>query len=203
MKFWTKLCALPIAGMLLVLAAACDGSEPTTAPSAPPRFSTLADVNGQAYVIAEGKYADRVVSESAIIDNEGGKIGVAGHQLTIPAGAVDRPTRFTITMSQERSPSGNQLVKVDNTAYQQDAAGSWTVNVGKEGFLKPLALRMTYNWATNVADPSALLILWDREDGTAEPYSTSVDTATKTITAQLTHFSIYAVGSSARDVELY
>lgn len=204
MNFWTRLRALPLTGLLLVLAAtACDRVEPTAAPSAPPRFSTLIDENGNAYVIAEGKYSTRTISESAIIGAAGGKLGVAGHQITVPAGAVDRPTRFTITMSQERSPSGNQLVKVDNTAYQQDAGGAWTVNVGAAGFLKPLTLRMSYGWASNISDPGRLLILWDREDGSAEPYATSVDTATRTVTAQLTHFSIYAVGSSARGEAWY
>ncbi|HEX2190162.1 MAG TPA: hypothetical protein VHG51_14740 [Longimicrobiaceae bacterium] len=204
MTIWTRLRALPVTGMLLVLAAAgCDRVEPTAAPAAPPRFSSLTDATGYVYVIAEGKYATRTVSESAIIGAAGGKLGVAGHQISVPAGAVDRPTRFTITMSQEKSPSGNQLVKVDNTAYQQDAGGAWTVNVGAAGFLKPLTLRMSYGWATNVSDPGRLLILWDREDGTAEPYATSIDTSTKMVTAQLTHFSIYAVGSSARSEEWY
>lgn len=195
---WSRLSALPALALALV-AGACDGAGGPTASPAAPRFSTLTDPSGQTYVIAEGQYKTRVASQSAQIGAEGGKLGIAGHHLIVPAGAVDRPTRFTITMSREESPSGNALVKVDNTALQQDAGGAWTVDVGRAGFLRPVTLRMSYSWAVNVADPGRLVVLWDREDGTAEAYGTSVDPVNKTVTAQLTHFSIYAVGTSARD----
>lgn len=187
--------------LLPLLAALLGGCEPTaqgarelpTAPEAPlqalegePRTAT--DEEGNEYTLVEGTLPltlDRL-HESEVIGVEGGSIQLAGHTLTVPAGAVDEPTLFVLGVL----PSG--YVEVELHAFLADPLQG-LVDVGEQGFKRPVTLSLTYSWASGVDDPEKLLILHLREDGVAEPVPSTVDTESRTVVAQLEHFSRYCM----------
>jgi hypothetical protein len=62
-------------------------------------------------------------------------------------------------------------------------------DVGSAGFAVPLTLTISYAGVSS--DMEAPVIIWIKPDGNAEALPTVVNAAAQTMSAQVTHFSIY------------
>lgn len=127
-----------------------------------------------------GKVLQLVVK---VIGLDGGLLNLGGHSLLVPAGAVTSPTTF----SMELLPS--EYVMVDLTATRGG------VDVGEKGFDKPVTITLSYD-KLNVRDPRKLFILRVNENGQHEKLRSVVDTQKRTVSAELDHFSKYAMASN-------
>ena len=173
---------------IVLVSAACEGgprqiSEPSAVP-------TLNQSAGE-YVLVEGRIPDHIADfdASQLIGPEGGALHLAGHRIEVPAGAVSDLTLFTITVVT------NGYVEVELTAVLSGLLG--VLDVGESGFGdKTVKLTLTYAWAESVSDPSKLVILRMHEDGTAEALPTTLNATGKTVSAELDHFSRYAMASN-------
>ena len=175
-----------LAGLLL---SSCERPAPApespTAPAAAAHSSSLSS-----YTRIEGRIPAEIadLQVSKLIGVEGGSVNLAGHTITVPAGAVDQPTVFTLTLAT------NGHVEVDLSATVTDLLGN-AVDTGSKGFRKPVTLSLTYAWASNVSDPSRLLILRLLDNGKVEALPSTVQPTGKTVTVQLDHFSKYCLAS--------
>ena len=176
---------------VLVLAAlasvvgGCDpvapGPEPLTAPASP-----SATLNDGTYTLVTAPLTTPLPRVSDWIGASGGTLRLAGHTLTVPPGAVQGPTLFSML------PLASGHVEVELLAAAiRPLLG--LVDVGSDGFDEPVELTLSYAAATNVDDPDRLVILHLRDDGGVEEVPSTVHTATKTVTAELEHFSRYAM----------
>jgi hypothetical protein len=125
---------------------------------------------------------------AAVIGAAGGSLSLLGHTVTVPAGAVGAPTLFSLL----QLPNG--YIEVEVLALVFDPL-SGLRDVGSHGFLdgKTVGLTLSYAGATNVSDPSRLLILRMLPNGTVQPLPSVVDTTAQTVTVQLEHFSRYCM----------
>lgn len=193
-RYWKNLLFVPliVAGVL----AGCETTDSAsiTAPSEQPAeiLGLLGGGTSSGYTLLRDPLLPGLVnsiSTSALIDLNGGSITLLGHTLTVPAGAVSKPTLFTLTVL----PTG--YVEVNLTATLSSVLGL-VLNVGEDGFDKPVPVTLSYARATNVKDPSKLTIvhlkglLGYRQ---IEAVPSRVDTAGKTVTADLEHFSRYSI----------
>jgi hypothetical protein len=174
--------SLLVAGLVL---SGCEGGALPGAPSVP-EFS--ASGVSPVHKVAGKHKAVGSTTVAAMIGSDGGSIELAGHTLTVPAGAVAHPTRFSLKLVE------NGFVEVDLRAAQASAAGQ-EVNVGKRGFATPVTLQLSYELAERVDDPAALFIAWVKPDGSLQPLRSSYDPATRTVTASLDHFSSYGLAT--------
>jgi hypothetical protein len=178
-----------VPALLLIALAGC---EPATEPSqieraVPATSHALADFQR---IESQNPTTLDNLELSRLIDATGGAIHLGGHKIEVPAGAVTGPTVFTVSLLR----SG--FVEVELSAVVTDLLGE-TVDVGENGFGgKTVALTLSYAAASNVGDPSKLLILRMLDDGSVEPLDVVVDEQGKTVTAQLDHFSRYCMASS-------
>ncbi len=126
---------------------------------------------------------------SKIIGINGGSLSLLGHTITVPAGAVDRPVLFTLIVARP----GYVEVELDATI---SGLFGRIIDVGGNGFDEPVDLTLSYSRATNVDDPSRLVILRRLPGGAIEEMPSTVDTQRKTVTAQLDHFSRYCLAAN-------
>jgi hypothetical protein len=120
---------------------------------------------------------------SSIIDQNGGSLSIGNHVLTVPVGAVDGPTTFTMTKL------------VDEIEVGLTATRILPNDVGHAGFHVPVRLSLSYANAAEVpADLNSLKILWVQDDGTMVPQASSLDAAGEVVVGSLDHFSAYALG---------
>lgn len=127
------------------------------------------------------------LSVSRLIGLGGGSLSLFGHRLEVPAGAVLQPTVFTVAVL----PTGS--VEVYLTAINTGLLGR-VLNVGADGFRRPVPVTLSYARSTNVPDPSRLVVLrMNGRNGLPEPLPSRVDRVARTVTADLDHFSRYAV----------
>ena len=169
----------------LVSVAACgeNASQPTVME---PQMVTLT-VGQQSFTrIQEIAPNTSLLSLSRIIGLLGGTISVANHSISVPLGAVTLPTLFTLRHA------NNGYVEVDATATITDLLGR-ILDVGGLGFKKPVTMTLSYARATNVTDPSRLKIVRLKADGQHEIMPSTVNPWKKTVSAQLDHFSRYAL----------
>jgi hypothetical protein len=96
---------------------------------------------------------------------------------------VKEPTTFSMELLK------SEYVMVDLTAKRRG------VDVGEQGFEKPVTITLSYD-KLNVRDPSKLFILRYNENGQHEKLPSVVNTRAKTVSAQLDHFSKYAMASN-------
>ena len=127
-----------------------------------------------------------LLSLSRIIGLLGGTLSVANHTVAVPFGAVTVPTLFTLRHA------NNGYVEVDATATITDLLGK-ILDIGGLGFRKPVTMTLSYARATNVSDPSRLKIVRLKADGQHEIMPSTVNLWKKTVSAQLDHFSRYAL----------
>ena len=181
---WNSLLAYPLLSLLLV--AGCDPGGSAGAPDSPtgPKLAqSLED-----YTLVEASPLALPEQATALIGGSGGVLSLLGNTLTVPAGAVGRSTLFSMT----RLSGGN--IQVDLLALRFDLFGG-VIDVGAGGFLggKSVQVKLSYAGATNVDDPDRLVVLYLRSDGGVEEVPTTVDEGTQTVTAELEHFSRYAM----------
>jgi hypothetical protein len=122
---------------------------------------------------------------SAWIDSNGGTVKTAAYTLTVPRGAVKTKTQFVI------QPLNNGTYTVELKAYQKTLLS--TKSVGEKGFAKPVLFTVSYARADGVTDTKKLGIIYIASPTQVELQKTTVDTRDKDVTAQLSHFSKYAM----------
>lgn len=190
---WNKLGFLAIA-TLAMLAGCDDLRTPTaTAPEEALRASAAAVSSSQVQLLRAS--ASPSVAQG-VVDFRGGYLRAGDHSITIPALAVLRPTLFRIEVLD------NGFIEVDLRAYERDATGAWTVDVGPAGFRKPIKLVLSYAGAENADDAAPFIVYapngalgggYVRQPGNADPRN-------RWITGYLSHFSLY-LGASGRTEE--
>ncbi|MBW3630492.1 MAG: hypothetical protein KY464_14500 [Gemmatimonadetes bacterium] len=165
-----------------------------------------------AYTLLTGVLPERKdVHAVKLIGPKGGELKASGHKLVVPAGAVDRPTEFSLKVFKQVVDGGapgnadnETVVGVDLKAVVYDTVlvigddGEESIkvtktDVGPRGFLVPVQLSLTYAWAKNVREGAALSVAWLKKDGTAELVASRVDSSSKQVVASLHHFSPYAI----------
>ena len=126
--------------------------------------------------------------QSAWIGSQGGTIRTAAYTLVVPRGAVSSHTKFVV------APENNGSYTVNLHAYRQGLLG--LVDVGRKGFNKPVALTISYENANGVRDERKLTIVYLATPEAVEVQPTTVDRKEKEVTAQLRHFSKYAMAQN-------
>lgn len=191
-----KLLSLP-AVLALVLFSSCEpgGGPGLNAPTGPLFEEAIEDESGANYSLVEGRIPSDILdlNVSKEIGIEGGSLKLAGHTLTVPAGAVDEPTLFTMTLVT------NGFVEVDLSATIPGALGN-LVDVGERGFNVPVTLSLTYGYASNVEREEEgklfiLRLLGDYESPEHEKIESRVVSEGKTVTVELDHFSKYCLAT--------
>lgn len=185
---WNKLGFLAIA-TLAMLAGCDDLRTPTaTAPEAALRSSVTAVSSSQVQLLRAS--ATPTVAQG-VVDFRGGYLRAGDHSITIPALAVLRPTLFRIEVIDDG------FIHVDLNAYERDATGAWTVDVGPAGFRKPIKLVLSYAGAEVPANAIPFIVHapngalgggYVRQPGNA-------DSRNRWITGYLSHFSAYLGGA--------
>lgn len=181
---------LRLAPLLLLALLSCDpGTDPGGPLPLEPRRTEEVEA-GQDLTLVSGSPLDLggLLQATAVIGPGGGTLSLGGFTLTVPAGAVTLPTVFTLV------PLLNGLVEVDLQALLPTLLGG-VLDVGAAGFPegKEVTLTMSYAGAEGVGDPQRLLIVHRRADGVLEPLESRVDTALRTVTVELEHFSRYCM----------
>src|SRR5690606_36534124 len=124
-----------------------------------------------------------------LLGSDGGVLSLLNHVLTVPAGAVSEPTLFSMTVLQDG------YVEVELTATPKSLLKRllfWR-KVEEVNFRVPVELSLSYANATNVTDPSRLKIMRVNPNGRHEILPSTVDLESKTVTADLDHFSRYCM----------
>jgi len=160
------------------------GAQTPTAPAPAP----AADLSAGQYTLVESTLLSGLPRTSALIGSTGGVLSLLGHTLSVPSGAVAQPTLFTMTAL----PTGR--IEVELLALRISLLGQ-SIDVGSGGFQdgKTVRLTLSYAAATNVTDPSRLVVLYVRDDGAVEELPTTVDTVARTASVELEHFSRYCM----------
>lgn len=196
MSFWTLARQRAAAMMVLVLGvASCDHvvtSGSSEGPLEPdmPQLVTVTGDDGNSYELIKEPSPGALdqLSVSSVVGILGGVLELDGHKLTIPSGAVLEPTVFTMARSQ------NGFLEVDLTAIRVTVLGE-VIDVGEQGFEKPVTLELTYSRATNVQQARDLVILRLNSGlgGTHEVLPSKVNQGAQMVRAQLDHFSGYCM----------
>ena len=170
-----------------LLLSSCDPAHLGTrdVPTAPQTSRSTQNSEHQ-YTFVEAERLLSIQRTVQLIGGEGGELELLGHTLSVPAGAVAEPTLFRMLLL----PNGRIEVKL--TALTGNASAT---PVGADGFRdgKTVRLTLSYAKATNVDDPSRLVVLYLADGGAVEEVPTTVDTETKTVTVELEHFSRYCM----------
>lgn len=125
---------------------------------------------------------------SSLIGLEGGTLSLLGHELKVPRGALDVPALFTMIVL----PTG--YVQVDVTALSGLLGG--LLNVGEQGFNRPVRLELSYDRARNIRRERDLVILRLNPRGLGavhEALPSQVNRRDETVTVWLEHFSGYCM----------
>lgn len=156
-SLWTLLVLALAAGL-----GACDSAQEVTAPQTTPE--------------AVGpEFAFTIGHQTALIGAEGGAINVGDNYLYVPPGAVDGPTTFHMSTSNE-GPYG---MGVSLTAY---AAGG-----AVEQFNRDMVLSLSFE-GLEIKHPHKLVILRD-----GEPLPTYVDKKEQRLWAATDHFTKFLI----------
>lgn len=126
---------------------------------------------------------------STLLGSNGGLLSLLGHSIAVPAGAVDGPALFSIEVENEG------IVEVDLSATRISLLGG-LIDIGAQGFDRPVTLTLSYARATNVEDPDDLVILRRLPGGGFEELPTTVNKWNKTVSAKLEHFSGYCMAAN-------
>jgi hypothetical protein len=179
----------------VAITGACDNSSNSLAPEAPSewRGSLFGGSASQSFTLLNqpllGGLGDLKLSQ--LIGINGGQISLLGATLTVPAGAVDSPTLFSLIVL----PTGH--VEVDLSATVQTLLGT-LLGGRQETFGQPVSITLSYAHATNVTNPAKLTVVYAPGllgYSGLEPIPSTVDLEHETVTAQLPHFSRYLLAS--------
>lgn len=175
---------------LLAIAVLVLGCETGTGPAHTPALQV--DGPDAALLGSELSFANRTVAQLSdevvrqkIDPDVGGELTLLGHTLTVPAGAVDRPTMFVLSVL-----AGTEI-QVELIAYDPDLYE----DVGGKGFNIPVQLALSYAEA-DIDDPESLTIVHVEADGEKIVIDSEVDTENQVVRAELTHFSRYGLCSN-------
>ena len=174
-----RLATLSALAVTLVFGA-CENADQLTAPALDHKIGNervvVTEIGDQGYKMVQ-ETDPTVGTVSAVIGEKGGSLSIGGTTLDVPAGAVSGPTTFRVT-----KPNGE-------ITYDFTATRNKLNDVGSAGFAVPLKLTISYaGVGSEMEAPTVVLI---KEDGHAEALATRVDKVNRTMTAQITHFSIY------------
>jgi hypothetical protein len=176
-----------LVAVLAISATSCSDlpNEPLDAPEITPSAIVI-----DGYTIVREKLRTPLPNlvASKLIGVGGGKLNIQGHSLTIPAGAIDHPTLFTMTISPVNR------IEVDLTALAIPIVGDpFAVTT----FNQALRLQLTYHRSPdrNTVNPANLVII-NVEGEQAEPARSRAYPANKTVAAQIWHFSKYMMASN-------
>jgi hypothetical protein len=180
---WKSLLLVPVLSALLLTS--CDPGAPGAAldsPTAPSLTESLGD-----YTLVQAAPLSSLLQTVQLIGPGGGSLSLAGHALTVPAGAVSAPTLFSMA----QLPNG--LIEVELSAVRGTLLG--IIDIGSGGFLggETVGVTLSYDAATNVSDPSRLVVLRMLGDDQVEEIPTAVDQGDETVQVELEHFSRYAM----------
>src|SRR5688572_27410912 len=138
---WSFKRALQLMALALTISAGCSTSETTLAPL--DRQPAVVYGGGQEYTLVEGTLPLGLPSleVARLIGVTGGSLSLAGHSITIPAGAVRTPTLFIMTLG----TSG--FVNVELTAVR--IVFGQRIDIGSFGFAngETVKLTLSYAWA--------------------------------------------------------
>lgn len=185
-----KFLALPAALLLSVGIWGCENQSDPISPllQSGDEGTVVMDVIGQSYtVVREGSSAYEKAT-FVIGPDDNGELVIGRHTLTVPEGAVSVPTTFTMV-----KPWGRDL-EFSLTATATGANGE-TIDVGGNGFLKPVTLTANYTGSTIPMNEESLVVAWLRPDGIIEVQETVVNTSEKTVSSELSHFSAYVIAT--------
>ncbi len=174
MRSIRRLAAVAVA-LLALGSAAC---ERATAPTGPSPAAPRAAVVGGWSLVSSSSQSSLTVS--LVLGSLGGTMSVNGHSLTVPAGALQQPTRFTMT-----TISGTSI-RVALSA--QDAATGVPVTV----FPTPLRLGLSYASA-KVSNPSKLKVAWLVDGSIVAVQPSELDKPHKQVVSSLYHFSDWGI----------
>lgn len=124
-----------------------------------------------------------------ILGLDGGLLSLLGHSIRVPSGAVDGLTLFSMQVE------NGGYVEVDLNATTIRLLGG-VIDIGGQGFDRPVTLTLSYARATNVEDPDDLVILRRLPGGGFEELPSVVDKKKKTVSAKLDHFSGYCLAAN-------
>lgn len=124
-----------------------------------------------------------------LIGVNGGSLELLGHRLVVPRNAVDAPTTFNLGVLL------NGTTQIDLSAYAP--GGSGRIDVGAEGFDRPVRVDITYSRASvRSRDEDDLVVLRLNPAGLGalhEVVPASIDEDREKATVWLEHFSKYAM----------
>jgi hypothetical protein len=175
---------------IAVLALGCEsGTEPGRTPAlgVDARSDLIEETLGSTLSAANravAQLSDEVVREK--IGKDGGELTLLGNTLTVPAGAVDRPTMFVLSVL------AGDSIQVELIAYDPELYE----DVGGKGFGVPVTLALSYAEAEEDLDPETLTIVHIKTDGEPVVLESTVDTENEVVSADLSHFSRYALCSN-------
>ena len=109
-----------------------------------------------------------------LIGPAGGTVSLAGFEVNVPAGAVAKPTLFTIKLPADKTRA--EYVWAEFGPHGQT-------------FAVPVTLTLPYRGTTSEGSPAPAHVMWNN-DGTWVPFETSV-TADGRIQTKTNHFSEY------------
>ncbi len=167
-----------LSALTLVLALGSAACDRATAPTSPNLAAPRASASG-GYTLVPSSMQDSV-TVSIVMGSLGGTMSVNGHSLTVPAGALQQPTRFTMT-----TISGT-AIRVSLSA--QDAATGVPVTV----FPTPLRLGLSYASA-KVSNPSKLKVAWLVDGSIVAVQPSELDKPHKQVVSSLYHFSDWGI----------
>jgi hypothetical protein len=125
---------------------------------------------------------------SSTIGSAGGRLKIAGHSLVVPAGAVDYPTIFTMTVLR------TGFIEVELSALSLPPSGP---PVPLTTFNSSVFLTLSYNRSPDLSskDPTRFVIV--HVDGSnLLPIPDRVFPASNRVKGRLTHFSRYMMASN-------
>ncbi len=174
MRSIRRLASLAVA-VLALGSAACERATTVTGPGpAAPRASV---VGGWSLVSSSSQLS---LTVSLVLGSAGGTMSVNGHSLTVPAGALQQPTRITMT-----TLSGTS-VRVSLSA--QDAETGEPVTA----FPTPLKLGLSYASA-KVSNPNKLKVAWLVDGAIVAVQPSELDKSHKQVVSSLYHFSDWGI----------
>jgi hypothetical protein len=161
----------------------CENLEPSSALVGPGDTSEILVVNTDQNGYTVARETDPTVGVvSSIIDQNGGSLSIGNHVLTVPAGAVDGPTTFTMSKLVDQIEVGLTATRVLPN------------DVGSAGFSVPVTLSLSYANAAEVpANASEMKVGWVKANGSIEVQRSQVDASGEVVIGSLNHFSAYAI----------
>lgn len=169
-----------LGGLLDGLGGDSDGSDVTT----------VTDQHGNEYTLVRSHIPVDApdLRVTRLLGSAGGVLSIAGHQLIVPEGLLNRLTLFTLTAVNDGH------IEVEVTALAHTLWG--VLDIGARGFDQPVTLELRYSTASNLENPQELVILRMPDHGYSGEYEavpSTVDENRKVVVGQLDRFSRYCM----------